>query len=263
MSNLTATLIQSPLFWEEIDQNLDMFTQKIGGIDTPTDLVVLPEMFTTGFTMNPKELAEPMEGKTMQWMQKLASTNGFVITGSLIVKVGHRYFNRLIWMPPDGNYSFFDKKHLFSYAGEDKHYTAGSGKAIVSLKGWKVMPLICYDLRFPVFSRNSHHPERGFAYDCILNVANWPGSRSHAWRVLLMARAIENQSYVIGVNRVGEDGNNILYSGDSVVLSPKGESLTGIMPFKEVVETVVMPRCELDGFRDAFRPWADWDDFTM
>ncbi len=263
MHHLSVHLIQSSLHWEDIDRNIDMFSERIRTIASAPDVIILPETFTTGFTQQPHEVAEPMEGKTMQWMQQIAADKQCVFTGSIVICEKENYYNRLIWMPPDGNYRWYDKKHLFTYAGEDKHYTAGNSILIVELKGWKIMPLICYDLRFPVWSRNRHDPQRGFAYDCMLNVANWPGSRSHVWRILLMARALENQSYVIGLNRIGEDNNNILYTGDSAVISPKGENLSNIMPSKEQDETVVMPRCALDSFRDKFRAWADWDRFRL
>ncbi len=245
MQTLKVHLVQSVLHWEDPKKNLAMFDEKLAGIDTAPDLIVLPEMFTTGFTMIPHNHAEPMEGKSMQWMQEKAGQHNCVVTGSMIIRANGNYFNRLIWMQPDGNYQFYDKKHLFSYAGENKYYTPGSGKLVVELKGWKIMPVICYDLRFPGWCRNSYDEDRGFAYDCMINVANWPGSRSHAWRVLLMARAIENQAYVIGLNRVGADGNNIEYSGDSAVIDPKGENLSGIMPYREASETVNLPACQL------------------
>lgn len=263
MQNLTVHLFQSPLFWEDIDRNLAMFSKKIKEILTSPDLVVLPEMFTTGFTQKPHAVAEPMEGRSMQWMQQNASKKKCVITGSVIIREKDKYYNRLIWMPPDGNYQCYDKRHLFTFAGENKYYTAGESQLIVKLWGWKIMPLICYDLRFPVWSRNTYESETGFAYDCMLNVANWPGSRSHVWRVLLMARAIENQAYVIGLNRIGKDKNNIVYSGDSAVISPRGDNLSNIMPGRDVSETIVMPRCQLDDFRDKFRVWADWDSFLI
>lgn len=263
MQHLTVSLVQSPLFWEDRERNLEMFTKKLQDVEPSTELVVLPEMFTTGFTMQPKGVAESMEGRSMQWMQDLASAGGFVISGSMIIEENGAFYNRLIWMPPDGNYAFYDKKHLFTHAGEDKNYVPGSSRKIFLLKNWKIMPMICYDLRFPVWSRNKHAGEHGFDFDCMLNVANWPASRSHAWRVLLMARAIENQCYVIGLNRLGKDGNGIDYSGDSAVIDPLGENISTLMPHEERVEKVVMTRCSLDGFRDTFRPWADWDSFTL
>lgn len=263
MQHLKVTVIQSDLVWEDKERNLEEFSKRIQAVDHPTDLIVLPEMFTTGFAMEPHHLAEPMEGKSMQWMEHMAGKKECVIAGSIIIREGDHYYNRLIWMRPGGTYDFVDKKHLFTFAGENKHYTAGNKKLIVGLKGWKIMPLICYDLRFPVWSKNRYDEEHGFDYDCMINVANWPEKRSHVWRILLMARALENQAYVIGVNRIGKDGNDISYSGDSAVISPKGENLSNIPPYKEHTETVVMPRCELDSFRDHFRPWADWDKFTI
>lgn len=263
MQDLTVTLIQSDLLWEDREKNKEAFAERLASIDRPTDLILLPEMFTTGFAMEPHQLAEPMEGPTMQWMHEMATTKNSVLAGSIIIKEKEKFYNRLIWMRPDGSYDFVDKKHLFTFAGENKHYTPGNKKLLVELKGWKIMPLICYDLRFPVWSKNRYKADSGFDYDCMINVANWPEKRSHVWRILLMARALENQSYVIGINRIGTDGNKIGYSGDSAVISPKGENLSNMTPYKEQIETVVMSRTGLDTFRDNFRPWADWDDFEI
>lgn len=263
MQDLTVTLIQSDLFWEDREKNREAFAERIASIDAPTDLILLPEMFTTGFAMEPHKLAEPMEGTTMQWMHDMASAKNCVLAGSIIIKEKDNFFNRLIWMRPDGSCDFVDKKHLFTFAGENKHYAPGNKKLIVELRGWKIMPLICYDLRFPVWSKNRYKADTGFDYDCMINVANWPEKRSHVWRILLMARALENQSYVIGINRIGTDGNKIGYSGDSAVISPKGENLSNMAPYKEQIETVVMSRADLDTFRDNFRPWADWDEFEI
>ena len=263
MQNLTVTLIQSTLYWEEPARNLEMFTEKIEGITENTDLIVLPEMFTTGFSMKPLLVAEPMGGQGLQWMQKIAAQRNCVVCGSLSVEDNGKYYNRFFWVRPNGTFEHYDKKHLFTYAGENKDYTGGEKKLVVELKGWKIMPLICYDLRFPVWSRNRFRESEGFDYDVLLYVANWPETRSHAWRIMLMARAIENQAYVIGVNRLGVDGNEISYSGDSAIISPKGENLSNLMPQQEGVETVVMPRCQLHSYRDSFRPWADWDAFSF
>ena len=212
MQNLKLAYIQTTLQWEEPGNNLKHFSQKISEIDELVDLIILPEMFTTGFTMHPQALAEPMMGPSMEWMAKHALERSCVVTGSLIIEAEGHYYNRLIWMPPDGRFQYYDKNHLFSYAGENEHYTRGQNKLIVKLKGWKIMPLICYDLRFPVWSRNRHIPGDGFSYDCLLYVANWPSARSHAWRILLMSRAIENLCYVVGVNRIGIDGRNIHFA---------------------------------------------------
>lgn len=263
MQNLKVTLVQSDLYWEEPRRNIEMFSEKLQGISGTTDLVVLPEMFTTGFSMNPQNIAEPMGGSGLQWMQQTAARHNCIICGSIAVEDNGKYFNRFFWVRPDGSFSHYDKKHLFTYAGEDKDYTAGTSKLIVELKGWKIMPLICYDLRFPVWSRNRFCESEGFDYDVLLYVANWPDARSHAWRILLMARAIENQAYVIGVNRTGADGNQFTYSGDSAIISPRGENISNLMPNQQGIETVVMPQCQLNSYRDSFRAWADWDKFKM
>lgn len=222
MQNLKITLIQSILYWENIDANLKMFSNKIEVI-SDTDVIVLPEMFTTGFSMNSEKLAESMNGKTVKWMQLVANNKNAVVCGSTIIQENNRYYNRFIWMQPNGEFQTYDKKHLFRMAGEQNHFTTGTSKTIIKYKGWKICPLVCYDLRFPVWSRRVENESED--YDVLLYVANWPAKRSHAWKSLLPARAIENQSYVIGVNRVGVDDNNLEYSGDSVVLNPIGECL--------------------------------------
>ncbi len=260
---LLAGIIQSHLLWEDPERNLDLFSGKIAGLSDPMDLLLLPEMFTTGFSMQPARYAEPMEGRTMQWMQDQAAGINAVVAGSLIIKEKGHFYNRFIWMWPDGNYRHYDKKHLFAFAGEDKEYTAGSRRMILSVKGWKIMPLICYDLRFPVWSRNSIIPDEGFAYDCLVYIANWPAARSHAWRVLLMSRAIENMSYVLGVNRIGTDGKDTDHSGDSGAIDPMGESLSQLMPNKEQIEVVSLSRQTLEEYRNGFRAWADWDSFQV
>ena len=261
MQNLKLAYIQTTLQWEEPGNNLKHFSQKISEIDELVDLIILPEMFTTGFTMHPQALAEPMMGPSMEWMAKHALERSCVVTGSLIIEAEGHYYNRLIWMPPDGRFQYYDKNHLFSYTGENEHYTRGQNKLIVKLKGWKIMPLICYDLRFPVWSRNRHIPGDGFSYDCLLYVANWPSARSHAWRILLMSRAIENLCYVVGVNRIGIDGRNIHYSGDSGVIDPLGESLSKLLPHADNTEIVTLEPSVITNHRNAFRAWADWDKF--
>lgn len=221
MSTLTVSLIQSNLFWEDKNANLKMFEQKIEGIREKTEVVILPEMFSTGFSMKPEGLSETMDGPTIQWMQKLAIKKKIILTGSLIIHEEEQYFNRIIWMLPNGNYATYDKRHLFSYAGEHNHYTPGNKKLIASVNGWKINLQICYDLRFPVWARQSK--DSNTQYDLLINVANWPAKRSTAWKTLLQARAIENQAFVIGVNRVGEDGNHHVYEGDSMIVDPLGE----------------------------------------
>ncbi|QMU30594.1 amidohydrolase [Adhaeribacter radiodurans] len=257
MQNLTITFIQTPLYWHDRALNLEMLAHKIEEINQPTDLIILPEMFTTGFSMQAPELAETMYGPTLLWLQNMAAATKAVITGSLIIKEGENYFNRLIWMPPDGNYAYYDKKHLFRMAGETQVYAAGARKLIVTLKGWKVCPLICYDLRFPVWSRNVQNE-----YDLLLYVANWPAKRDIAWKTLLPARAIENVAYVAGVNRIGDDGNGHLYNGDSMVVNFKGAILFSAGS-KESTQTITLNRQELEDFRKSFPAYLDADDFTI
>jgi omega-amidase len=203
MNDLKITLIQSNLFWENKVKNLEQFSHKIDAISEATDLIVLPEMFTTGFSMSPEKLAENVNGETVKWMKATAHKKNCVVTGSFICEEGGNYFNRLLWVNADGTYSKYDKRHLFSMGDENNHYATGEEKLIVKLKGWKICPLICYDLRFPVWARNTKEA----SYDVLIYVANWPERRSYPWKTLLLARAIENQSYVIGSNRVGVDGN--------------------------------------------------------
>jgi len=229
VSNLSVTLLQTNLHWEDKKANLQMLEEKIGNIKERTEVVVLPEMFSTGFSMKPEQLAETMEGETVQWMKRVAAEKKIILTGSVIIKDNDNYFNRLIWMLPNGQSGIYDKRHRFAFAGEDKHYTAGNKRLIASVKGWKINLQVCYDLRFPVWARQTPHlpGERGLGgeaeYDVLIYVANWPERRSLAWKTLLQARAIENQCYVIGVNRVGNDGNNIYHSGDSLIIDPMGE----------------------------------------
>ena len=221
MSTLKLTLIQTHLHWEDKGANLAFLEQKIVNLEAPTEIVILPEMFNTGFSMQPELHAETMEGPTVQWMRRIAIAEKIILTGSLMIQEGDHYYNRLIWMLPNGEYGHYDKRHLFAFAREDQHYTAGNKRLIASVKGWKINLQICYDLRFPVWARQANNNE----YDVLIYVANWPEKRNHAWKTLLVARAIENQAFVVGVNRVGLDGNNIAHSGDSMVVGPLGEVL--------------------------------------
>lgn len=219
METLRITLVQSELHWEDPEANRRAFSGRLAHLSGQTDLVVLPEMFSTGFSMRAAELAEPPEGPTMQWMLARAKELNAVIAGSLIVAERGSYYNRLVWMLPDGNYHTYDKRHLFTLAGEDRHYTRGNSHLLLTYRGWKILPLICYDLRFPVWARNTQN------YDLLLFVANWPERRVAAWNTLLAARAIENQCYVAGVNRVGEDGNGVYHCGDSALYDYAGRQL--------------------------------------
>lgn len=218
--------IQADLVWENPNENRKLFEQKITNLDNDVDLIILPEMFTSGFTMQPNSICESMNGKTMQWMQKMAKKKSSAILGSIVIKENKRYYNRLIFVYPSGELEFYDKKHTFTLAGEDKAYEAGSKKVIITYKGWKICPLICYDLRFPVWARNTED------YDLLIYVANWPITRVTAWSTLLKARAIENMSYVIGINRVGVDANNYQYSGNSSIVDYLGDKLA-LLPDNE------------------------------
>jgi omega-amidase len=216
---MKIALIQSDLYWEEASKNRNQFETKIELIDSAVDLVVLPEMFSTGFTMNPKEVAEEMQGETVVWMKSMAKRKNCAITGSLIITENNQFYNRMLFAFPSGEIQFYDKRHLFTLAGEDKIYTAGNKKQVVEYLGWKICLQVCYDLRFPVFVRNVEN------YDLILYVANWPKVRINAWDILLKARAVENLSYTIGVNRVGLDANDHQYNGHSQVVDFLGNPI--------------------------------------
>jgi len=244
-----------------------MFEQKINAIKEKAEIVVLPEMFSTGFSMKPSELAETMDGPTIAWMKRLSAEKKIILTGSLIIGEEGRYFNRLIWMLPNGQYGIYDKRHRFAYAGEDEHYTAGTKRLIASVKGWKINLLVCYDLRFPVWMRQQVHDMSGNGspqpeYDLILCVANWPERRNHAWKTLLQARAIENQCFVAGVNRVGNDGHGIYHSGDSMIVDPMGEVLY-TKAHEEDIFTLTLQKEKLEDVRTKLPFWKDADFFTI
>jgi len=225
------------------------------------ELVVLPEMFSTGFSMEAETLAEDMDGPTLSWMKKIAGLKKIILTGSIIAREGDKFFNRLLWVLPNGQYGHYDKRHLFAYAGEDNRYSPGNKRLIASVNGWKIHLLICYDLRFPVWSRQSiqnGQPE----YDLLVYVANWPERRNHAWKSLLQARAIENQCYVVGVNRVGDDGHGIYHSGDSMVVDPLGNILYH-KAHEEDLFTIALEKEKLEEVRNKFPFWKDADHFLI
>jgi len=255
--DLKVALVQTDLYWENTTANLASLEEKIATITELVDIIVLPEMFSTGFTMNPASVAEPMNLTTTKWMQQVAAQTGAVVMGSFVAKEGTNYFNRLLWVEPDGTYDFYDKRHLFRMAREQESYTGGTKRIIKEWKGWKICPLICYDLRFPVWSRNV-----ALDYDLLVYVANWPAIRSHVWNTLLQARAIENLSYVVGVNRVGNDGNGIPHTGDSAVIDFKGE----VLERKSIEEGILihtLQREALTTFRDKFPAFLDADEFLL
>ena len=253
---MKVALIQSSLFWENPIANRNHFGEKINAIFEEVDLIVLPEMFATGFTMNPEIVSETMEGETIQWMQSLAKAKNSAITGSLVIKENNNFYNRLVFVFPSGEIQFYDKRHLFTLAGEDEIYTAGRNKLIIEYKGWKICPLICYDLRFPVFSRNTEN------YDLLIYVANWPKVRINAWDALLKARAIENMCYTIGVNRIGEDDNGFQYNGHSQVIDFLGDYLLEPVEAKGVF-IVELNKAELLLARKKINFLNDQDAFVL
>jgi len=257
-NTLHVAIIQADLVWENPNQNRENFTKKIEEITQDVDLIVLPEMFTSGFTMTPEHIAETEEGETIIWMKKMAFQKQAAILGSVAIKDNSDYYNRLFFVHPDGLVDTYDKKHTFTLAGEDKDYKRGNSKVIVSYKGFKIQPLICYDLRFPVWSRIAEED-----YDVLIYVANWPKIRVHAWNTLLQARAIENMSYCIGVNRVGLDANNYEYSGHSAVYDALGKKLSTIQPNFEGVEVIVLNKKHIDDVRSKLRFLDDKDSFSL
>ncbi len=268
MSTLTISTIQSVLHWEDKAANLNMFEEKIAQIPDETELVILPEMFTTGFTMQPQKFAEKMDGETIEWMKRVSGEYKIIITGSIIIEEEGKYYNRLIWMLPNGQFGHYDKRHLFAFAGENNHYSAGNKRLIASVKGWKINLQICYDLRFPVWARQSTQEKRTDneteqpEFDLLIYVANWPERRNIAWKTLLVARAIENQCYVVGVNRVGNDANNIYHSGDSMIVDPMGEILY-YQKDEEDISSIRLQKEHLHSIREKFPFWKDGDDFMI
>ena len=255
--NLKVSLVQTNLHWENPTANLAMLEEKIFNISEATDLIILPEMFTTGFSMKAEQFAEPMNLTTTRWMKQMAAQTGAVVMGSVIIKERENYYNRLLWVTPEGDVDSYDKRHLFRMGKENDVYAEGTKRLIKTIKGWKICPLICYDLRFPVWSRNVN-----LDYDLLIYVANWPQVRMYPWDSLLVARAIENQSYVVGVNRVGEDGNGFAHSGNSAVIDFAGKVL-----FREIDNEIIhhhtLDRSSLDEFRSGFPAYLDADRFVI
>ncbi|MEM6707325.1 MAG: amidohydrolase [Pseudomonadota bacterium] len=256
MRTLTLGLIQTRTVWHDAVANRALFDRWIDSLTEPVDLLVLPEMFSTGFTMASRTQAETMAGPTVAWMVAQAERLGCALCGSLVIEADGQYFNRLLLVHNDGRIDAYDKRHRFRMAGEHEHYAAGDARRVFQLAGVRILPQVCYDLRFPVFSRNQED------YDLVLYVANWPAPRALAWRTLLRARAIENLVYAVGVNRLGTDGNGIRYLGDSAVVGPTGEALVDCGA-RESLTRVTLDLTELDGLRDTFPAWQDRDDFTL
>ncbi len=254
-NTLQLSLVQANIIWENIPVNLEHYSNLCQDIKS-TDVLILPEMFQTAFTMQPEKVAEKMEGRTMEWMADLAKRVGGVVTGSLVIEEEGLYYNRLIWMRPDGTYAYYNKRHLFRMVGEEEVFQAGKKRLVVEWQGWRICPMICYDLRFPVWSRNKQD------YDLAIYVANWPNQRSYPWVQLLKARAIENLAYVVGVNRVGHDHESNYYSGHSGVNNYKGE-VQALLQQKEGIIERAISLDALQQFRKAFPAWMDADEFDL
>jgi len=253
---LNLALVQTALHWEKPQANRAQFSELLANLP-PVDLIVLPEMFSTGFSMQPANLAEEMAGSSLAWMKEMAQLHQAAITGSLIIKENEYFVNRLFFVYPNGEYKYYDKRHLFTLAGEDKHYHPGARKLILEYKGWYINPQICYDLRFPVWCRNTEQ------FDLQIFVANWPERRAVAWRTLLKARAIENVCFVAGLNRVGEDGNGVYHSGDSVVRDPMGTRISYIEPGAQSVALVELEYRRITKARTKFAFLNDADEFIL
>lgn len=257
MSTLSITLVQADLAWQDKTSNFRKFEKLLAEASDIGDLILLPEMFSTGFSMQPMQLWDEPHGDTLYWMQTLAGKYQAAVAGSAIIKEEGNFYNRLFFVYPSGEFKTYDKKHLFTLAGEEKVYSAGNKHLLVEYKGWRIMPLVCYDLRFPVWCRNA------FEADLQLYVANWPERRSDAWKTLLKARAIENMCFVAGLNRVGNDGNEVGHSGDSAVYNELGESLLKLEPFKEEVKTVELDKEQMMSSRQRFQFLSDRDPFKL
>jgi len=262
MEDLQLLYIQSNLVWENPEKNRAHFGEIILREAPGCDLVVLPETFTTGFPVNPVTFAETTYGDSMQWMQKMATETGAVVTGSLLLKEGNLYTNSLIWMCPDGRFERYDKRHVFSMGGEHEKISPGNKQLLVDLNGWKIKPMVCYDLRFPVWSKNHYH-KGNFEYDLSVYVANWPAARAYPWNNLLVARAIENQSYVLGVNRIGKDGPGNEYAGHSKLVDAKGQIVSEAPQGKESAIKSTLSWDALHQFRKKFDVGRDWDTFDL
>ncbi|HXU25792.1 MAG TPA: amidohydrolase [Bacteroidia bacterium] len=264
MENLSVTLIQTSLVWENAEANISNFDKLVKPIQK-TDIIILPEMFTTGFTMQPAKNAEPINGQGLQWMKQKAVEKNCAITGSICVEGDKKFYNRLYWVEPSKQQQY-NKRHLFRMGEEDQHYTMGTEKIISTIKGWKILPLVCYDLRFPVWSRNKWQQKNNELvadYDVLIYVANWPEARNYPWKQLLIARAIENQCYVVGVNRIGADGNGFSHSGDSVVINPLGQIISHTKANEESTETVELDYTFLTELRKKFPVGLDADHFKI
>lgn len=262
MEDLRLTMVQSNLYWEDPVRNREHFRRVLLTIEEPTDLILLPETFNTGFSINPGLCAEEMDGPSVGFIKEMAARLRATIMTTLIIREGKDHFNRMVCAAPDGNFQIYDKRHLFRLSEEYRIFEAGRQKPFFNVKGWNIQPLICYDLRFPVWIKNTYSAGR-YGYDLLVCLANWPSSRAHIWKTLLMARAIENQVYVAGVNRIGIDGHGTAHTGDSMVIDAKGKALSQAEAGKECVISVTLPAQELKIFRESMTVGLDWDHFTL
>ncbi|MET2986237.1 amidohydrolase [Aureibaculum conchae] len=256
-NKLKIAIIQTDLVWENPEENRRNFSKKIENISADVDLIILPEMFTTGFTMQPKNVAEKMDGTSIYWLKELAAKKKTAIAGSLVIEENDNYYNRFVFIFPNGKIENYDKRHTFTLAGENKLYTSGTKKVIVNFKGWKICPMVCYDLRFPVWSRNTED------YDFLIYVANWPKLRIEAWHTLLKARAIENMSYCVGVNRIGSDKNGYEFTGNSIAFDGLGRQISDIQPYQDATEIITLSKENLKKIREKFKFLEDRDNFTL
>lgn len=258
MDQLRISLVQSSLLWEDREANLSCFREKLKRLKGKSDLAILPEMFTTGFSMQVASLADTTDGDTIQTIKGWAKEFDLAISGSFIAKENGNYYNRGFFITPSGDCHTIDKRHLFRMGKEDHYYSPGNSREVFHYKGWNIRLLICYDLRFPVWSRNVDN-----AYDLLIYVANWPEVRATAWKTLLPARAVENMAFVCGVNRVGTDRHGFAYSGDSAVYCPKGKKILHLPAHKETTRTCILDKHELNRLREKFPVWKDADTFTL
>ena len=262
MQDLKVAFIQTELSWEDKTQNLKRFDEHLKSINEEVDLILLPEMFNTGFSINPESCGEEMSGGGVEYLMKASQTFNAIVIGSLLVRTTGGFVNRLIAAHPSGKQETYDKRHLFRLSEEYRIFKEGNERLVVNVKGWKVRPLVCYDLRFPVWSKNTYSDGK-YEYDVLVYVANWPESRSNVWKTLLVARAMENQVYCIGVNRVGEDGHGIYHSGDSMAVDAKGNILASITSGEEAVKIISLSGRNLELNRESFTLGMDWDRFKI
>ncbi|NPD44454.1 MULTISPECIES: amidohydrolase [unclassified Lentimicrobium] len=262
MQDLTVTFIQSNLVWNDFRANLLTFSEKLNAVSEKTDLVVLPEMFNTAFVVEPETVDKEAAHISLDWMIRNAQKYDTAICGSMIVNEEGNYYNRFYWVEPNGNIQKYDKRHLFTLGNEHLKITAGQENIIIEYKGWKIKPLVCYDLRFPVWAKNTYANGQ-YEYDLLIYVANWPAARNYAWKSLLVARAIENQAYVVGVNRIGPDANGTKHTGFSSIIEPKGELISEEVENIESSQTISLSAVDMNTYREKFTIGIDWDEFSV